>query len=347
MADTSQKTSPGQIFLRFRGALSNSPRSSTLWLSVGGIPICLEFENEALRRLLAPAFLHLQAPPCAKPELTILVCEHSLLHQELEELTGAGMAEGDDVWMEEGPQVSILLQRKSAFFAAVEWAEGAAYWVVPSVASIAYVDRAHPLLQLLIYWLGKRERFLVHSAAVGTEQGAVLLLGKGGAGKSTTALSCLSEGMNYLADDFCLVSCLPDPMVHSLYGGGKLAIEGLRSFSALAAAAETSHRPKNEKTLLFFTGQPCLRLCGQLPLRALLLVQVCARPLSSLRPASQAEAFRLLVGSSALHPPRARSLALACFSKLVRALPVYTLELGKDLQSVPATVRDLLARIKP
>ena len=57
---------------------------------------------------------------------------------------------------------------------------------------------------------------LVHAAAVGSEAGAVLISGKGGLGKSTTALSCLGKGLTYVGDSHVVVQLDPFPRVHSL-----------------------------------------------------------------------------------------------------------------------------------
>ena len=43
--------------------------------------------------------------------------------------------------------------------------------------------------------------------------------------------------------------------------------------------------------------------------------------------------------------PQARAEALQCFTGLVRQLPVYVLELGRDLKSTPAVIRELLASL--
>jgi hypothetical protein len=43
-----------------------------------------------------------------------------------------------------------------------------------------------------------------------------------------------------------------------------------------------------------------------------------------------------------MHLPVARPRALECFNTLVRQLPAYMLELGSDLSSTPAAIRDLL-----
>ena len=74
----------------------------------------------------------------------------------------------------------------------------------------------------------------MHAAAVGREGRAVLITGRGGLGKSTAALSCLGEGLDYLSDDYVLVQLDPDPRVHSLYCTAKLNWEQMARFPRFA-----------------------------------------------------------------------------------------------------------------
>ena len=73
-------------------------------------------------------------------------------------------------------------------------------------------------------------RQLVHAAAVGTDEGALLITGRGGVGKSTTALACLEAGMQFLGDDYVVVGLDPEPQVYRLYGSAKLTSNSSSAF---------------------------------------------------------------------------------------------------------------------
>ena len=60
------------------------------------------------------------------------------------------------------------------------------------------------------------------AAAVGQAAGGVLLVGAGGSGKSTCALSCLTSDLLYAGDDYVAVELRPEPRVLSLFCSGKL-----------------------------------------------------------------------------------------------------------------------------
>jgi hypothetical protein len=334
-----------ESFCGLRDRLYGRPRRAVASIEIAGLAIRLEFENEFLRKNISPAFRHLETENIAVPELTILVLEESSLFERsffLPELT-AGTGE-NEIWLDESPEITVLLQKQGQFVAAVEWASRMACWLLPDAASIPYMARAHSLQPLLTYWLGRRERYLVHGAAVGNGKDGVLILGHNGAGKSTAALACLVDGMPFIADDHCLVSLDAEPLVHSIYGTGKVAFEEIDRFPVLAPATDTRNRPSGEKALYFLTCLPAANLVRRLRLRAILLARILNLPRTSLRAIGQAETFRALAESCALHAPAARPHALRIFKGLVQQLPGYVLELGADLRSTPRAIRQLLDR---
>ena len=81
----------------------------------------------------------------------------------------------------------------------------------------------------LQWWLRERQFLIIHAAAVGNENGAALIVGQSGSGKTTTALSCLAAGMDYFGDDYCIISLIPYPTVHSLYNSAKIDADTLIS----------------------------------------------------------------------------------------------------------------------
>ncbi len=334
-----------ELFRRVRDCAHDRPSGSAVSIAIAGLTVRLQFDNDALRSKIVPAFDYLVTADIREPQLTVSVGEDASLFERAYLLPEFAAAPGEnDFWLEEGLEYSVILQRHGQFVSAMEWAKASARWMVPNAASIAYIDGAHPLQQLLIHWLGNQGRFFVHGAAVGNEEEGVLILGHGGAGKSTTAFTCLEEGMHYAGDDYCLVSLAETPLVHSVYGTGKLAVGEIDRFPKLAPAADMCNRPEGEKAVFFFGNFPAARLVRSMKLRAILLARITDVPRSRLVATAQGAAFRMLVGSCAVHPPHARAGALRCFNGLVRELPVYILELGADLRSTPHVIRELLDR---
>ena len=96
---------------------------------------------------------------------------------------------------------------------------------------------------------------LVHAGAVGTRDGGVLLVGKGGSGKSTTTFTCLDSGLAYVSDDYCIIENSSIPYTHSLYSTGKLNAEDVGRFPRLMPALYNYDRLETEKALYFFYEQ--------------------------------------------------------------------------------------------
>lgn len=79
--------------------------------------------------------------------------------------------------------------------------------VAPEMLDFPYHTR-YELIEFAVYMLAQRVQQLVplHGACVGVQGRGVLLMGPGGAGKSTVALQCLSDGFDFLSEDSVLVA---------------------------------------------------------------------------------------------------------------------------------------------
>ena len=75
------------------------------------------------------------------------------------------------------------------------------YWVTEA-AVLPYWVLASPLRTLFHWWMEWNGCQLVHAAAVGIGDRALLAVGKGGLGKSSTALACLEAGFQFMGDDY-------------------------------------------------------------------------------------------------------------------------------------------------
>ena len=103
----------------------------------------------------------------------------------------------------------------------------ALYWTYDTRKLPSYETSA-PLRTILHWWMNHHGLQFVHSGAVGTSRGGVLLAGKGGTGKSTTVLSCLNSDMLYVSDDYCLISVDPVPYAYSVYSSAKLNADNIQ-----------------------------------------------------------------------------------------------------------------------
>ena len=114
----------------------------------------------------------------------------------------------------------------------------------------------------------------MHAAAVGTENGAVLITGKGGVGKSTAALSCLQAGLFYIADDYVITKLEPSPTVVSLYSTAKLNADHVAHFPGLSKYINNTEKLDQEKAVIFLNHGLGQKLVSEMPLKAILTPQI-------------------------------------------------------------------------
>ena len=64
----------------------------------------------------------------------------------------------------------------------------------------------HAMVTAFFRWAMQNDMIFLHSAAVGAAGNGILIGGRGGRGKSTLAVSCLFAGMDFVSDDYVLLS---------------------------------------------------------------------------------------------------------------------------------------------
>jgi hypothetical protein len=320
-------------------------------LELAGTQVALRFASEPLRERLTPAFAHLTAPggedgvpsaltvqlwdsvatgaePPPRPDVPADHAPGALYHFREPPLRGV-YAPGLET-------LSILDSD-----AAVAW-----HWVADAREQ-PYWDQACPLRQILFWWLRSRGYLQVHGAAVGTPNAGVLVVGKGGSGKSTVALSSLGSDLLYAGDDYVAVAVEPEPRVQSLYSSGKLEPEHVNGLLPhLLPLLSNADRLESEKAVLYVHEHFPSQTTNGFPLSAVLVPRVRAdRTESRIVDASRAAAFAALAPSTILQLHTADPEAFATMSRLVARVPCYGLELGSDVAALPGVIGRFLSTL--
>ncbi len=283
-------------------------------LSIAGVAIRLSFAGQAIRERLLPALAH-RIQSTLEPDVRILIMDR--VDRGIEVPRNEGVMRVEHFV----PSRSLSIYDSSAALGA---------FLVPRAEALPSYERAAPLRTLLHWILEPRGCRLVHAAAVATSNGGALLIGRGGSGKSTTALLCAAAGLMCAGDDYVGITLDDAVEVHSIYGTAKVHRESLDMMPELHSnlfIAPHAH----DKGVVF------LPVARSFPVRALIVPSV-TRSSSRLRRIGGAEALRALAPTTLLQLPGSGSESLARMAVIARSLPAWALDLGNDRENIPALV---------
>lgn len=312
---------------------------------IGGYHIRLSFAGAALLSLTR-ALEHLGVDDRSSPDLTICLWDSESTCQRMtarpwqdEDFLARGVIQGYNT-----ERIYTAFQHGSAAVSVLDNERDQAVFWTPDPA-VPYWEKGSPLRTILHWWLLNRGLQLVHAAAVGNSTGGVLIGGKGGTGKSTTALACLDSNLSYVGDDYTLLGLGSGPVVHSLYNSAKLNRDQVQRFPDLQSKVDNLDESVEEKALLFVNEHFPARVATSLPVRAILLPRVTGLADTRLKRVSVAMALAALAPSTIFQLPRAGNEAFKFLAEFTRQLPCFSLEVGTDLATIPPVIQRLLADI--
>lgn len=346
-ASGQQPHAPEQFFTAVRQSfeLAAAAGLSERAYRIGDHAVLLRFAGQALERLLTPALEHLSLPLPLSEAPALSVC--------LFDTAVTGIAPPPPAWSKDAyglrgeiagfntARIRTVYQPGTDVLMTIDRNRAEAIYWTADAGRIPYWEASFPLRTIFHWWLEDVDYQPVHAAAVGRDQGGVLLTGPSGSGKSTTALACLEGGLGYAGDDYVLVRASP-AHVFSLYGTAKLEGGNLVRFPHLAALVSNPARQNGEKALLHINSALPGRMHHGFPIRAILVPTITGRRDTALRSVGAGEAFRALAPTTLFHLPGAQHKAISKLGALVRRVPVYRLEAGTELAQIPAAISRLL-----
>lgn len=217
------------------------------------------------------------------------------------------------------------------------------YWVA-NAERIPPHHRSEPLREFIHWWSHSRPLQLMHAGAVGFAEGGVILAGKSGSGKSTTALACLASDLPFVSDDYVIVATPPQPWVHSLYSTAKLVPDNLSRFPELRGKLSNADQLSSQKALVDVHAHFPDKLISGFPIRSILLPRVTGARETQLRPATAADAVLALAPTTVA---QLEGHSHETFSKIVAvsgSVPSYWLDVGTDLTQIAVVIGDCLGR---
>ncbi len=324
----------------FHKAARQAGETIDRYFLIHGQTICLRFAGPALVSQLTPALAHLAIAPVQNPALIICIWDSaSTLTSKPPLPPSVPMPRGDiPGYMNQ----RIVTHVGADLFSTLDRERGLAVYWCADAQQLPLYERGAPLRSILHWWFQTIDIHLVHAGAIGNQNGAVLLAGKGGSGKSTTCLSCLQSDLLYISDDYSFIGLQPQPYVHTIYNTAKLRPDNLQRLPHLRQNIANADKLKSEKALFFLQQHFPDKLARQLPLKALLLPGVSGEKDTRVKPAAARESLGALLLSTMHQLAGTDQKTISTIKELVTRIPSYHLRLGSDLSQIPTVISDML-----
>ncbi len=314
-------------------------------LDLAGTRLRLIFAGPALDTVVMPALAHLEiAQSHSNPDATIHVWDSGSTGVPapprpcpVEWLTDRG-----DIWGMSSPRYRSSFHWVEAAINVLDLQQGLGVYWTNDAATLPYWAKASPFRPLFHWWLGKNGCQLLHAAAVGTEDGALLITGKGGVGKSSTALACLSAGMRYVGDDYLAVRLDPEPTVYSLYSTAKLDADQASSFPALQSLVANQPIAPEEKAVLQLFPEFARSILRSCPLRAIATPTFGEGPVTEFVPVSAMKLTRSAMFTTMSQLPHAGQSMQELIHRMAHSLPRAEIRLGSNREGIPPAIRAFL-----
>lgn len=348
LANAGTETAPAGTAAQLQAAYDRAAAAGaevTLELEVAGGRVTVHAAEQALLDRLGPALAHLEVEDGKEPELQIHVWDSTLAADARPPLPPADPdAPRGAVVYSEDDGFQIAYQPGLGQMSAFDSGSGRGWFWCRDRDALPFWEPAAPFRQVFHWWFAERDVMLLHGAAVGARAGGVLLVGRGGSGKSTCALASLDSELLYAGDDYVAVALGEAPRVHSVYGSGKLVPDHSRRLPHLPAPSFAGDGDADEKSIFFVNAAFPERMCHGFPLRAVVAPRVTPGEAAFDR-VGPAVALRALAPSTLLQLYPARPEALARMAELLRTVPAYALATGEDIAAIPAAITGLLEEL--
>lgn len=315
--------------------------------TIAGLSVTLRFAGSGLVERLSAALEHHPEGGHGAPGLTVSIWDTASTGVPLPRFPDDAVDGGTSgaARTTEAPAVRAKYRPDQRSLSLLDRRADVATFCMLDGARLPYWETGAPLRLILHWWMADHGRQLVHAAALGTATRGLLLAGRGGSGKSSTALACLGSGLRYAGDDYCLVSFDPHPRAHSLYGSAKLNADQAGRFPHLAPVLVNADKLASEKALFMVHRLFPHHMQESFAVGAIVVPVITEGRRSWLEPTSPGSALLALAPSTILQLPGAGRGAFATVSRLVRRVPCYLLHLGADLDALPPLLEDVLAEM--
>ena len=254
-----------------------------------------------------------------------------------------GEGEHSAVWKSEDATGSLKIGTDDDSLVGCDYVRQRYYFARPKPDKDTYLTCRHVMVNAFARWAKETNKFLLHAAAVGIGGKGVLVAGRGGVGKSTFAVSCLAAGMDFVSDDYTLITAEGSFCAMPLYTVVALRADMCGKLPGLGS-------PLLEADGSYQGGKPQFqipkeRFCSSLEIGALIIPKVTNEAEPSIRAISPGNVMAQLIHSTITQIEARRDAELIRrMAKRLSELPVYEMCMSTELLKNPAFLRSFIEK---
>jgi hypothetical protein len=288
------------------------------------------FAGDTLARLLVPALSHLEIAPSSSADVTFHVWDSRS--------TGVAMAgppcalaaltDRGEIWGMDSTRIRSAFHWNEYSVNLMNTGTNTGIYWVKNADMLPYWTKAAPFRTLFHWWLEGNRCQLLHAAAIGRDGSGILITGRGGVGKSTTALTCLAAGMQYVSDDYLIVRREPSPRLFSLYCTAKINADQVERFPQFRAMVANTTFLGDEKAVLYLYPECAGSIARSMSLKAALTPRIAPQTRTEVVPTSKLALQRAAAFTTMSQLPHASRRTYEFIERLIGELPGLELVLG-------------------
>lgn len=314
-------------------------------IDLAHISVRLNFFGHELVNAMLQALSHITRSSTAsqKPEYQIHILDATAFNSPFPAIEGIAnkfIFRGDiEDFSSSQYQIAYLIHPK--IICAVDHFNKIGIVIAQDAKRIPAFTTASPFKEIFNWIMLKNQCSLIHAAAVGNQDGAVLLTGKSGAGKSVTAIRCLFEGMDFYGDDIVGISNNNQPLVHSIFASAKVFQKDCQTIAGLEKYSHLNNISPNNKEVFFLEEHFKRQLPLQGPIKAILhLAQ--SEGKAAISPTSVANVLNVVGSTSCAIFPYSHQKHTLQLISLFKHVPCFNFELGNQVDNIAPSLRQFL-----
>jgi hypothetical protein len=315
------------------------------YIELAGLVIRLVFSGDALMSAFMPALSHLEIPDSNTFLFTFHIWDSDSTNVDPPPppFKSSCYTDRGDIWGMNSNRIHTAFHWIECSINVMDMHSGTAVYWVKNPKLLPYWCFASPLRTLFHWSMSHYGNQLLHAACVGNNKGGILITGKGGTGKSSTALSCLRHGMYYLADDYLVVSLIPEPRVYSLYSTAKINTDQLSKYKEFNSQIINHNFLYKEKAVIQLWPQYEKYMPKYLPINLFVTPSFSIQSETFLGPISKSSIRNAASFTTLCQLPYKGDKITDFIVQLSNQLPCFNLTLGQNRNLIPKAINDFLS----